>query len=387
MVVALTVASCSGEEAAVETGEGRLVVTGADGAVALVDPVDGGSEVLAEGGRVEAVVQPTASRDGTTVVWTEAGPGGPAVAVHQNSETRRVPVPAAPFFYLFAPGGDRLAALGNDPDGSGVALIIVDLARGVGDIVDTGQPYFMDWHPDGDRLVAHIGGDVLATVTVDGGRQLLGVEPGTFQAPQVTPAGRVLAVVGAGGVTAAAAAETLTAQVGGGSLALIDAEGESFERLATASSLVSFEMAPTGDRVAYVDGLGGGGTALGPLRVVASDGSSSEMVADAVVAFEWSPGGEHLLFLALDRQEGLVPRVWDGSVAVEHPGFLPTRVFLSQYLPFWFQYARSVTQWSPDGTAFAYAAVGDDGVGRIWVQPLAGERRDLGEGEMVTWAP
>ncbi|HJR93393.1 MAG TPA: hypothetical protein VJ938_13195, partial [Acidimicrobiia bacterium] len=81
------------------------------------------------------------------------------------------------------------------------------------------------------------------------------------------------------------------------------------------------------------------------------------------------------------------PHVWDGDAVVDFAGFMPTAMFVNQYLPFWAQYTRTITQWSPDSTGFAYAAAPDDGPGQVRFQPLDGEIVDMGEGEMVIWSP
>ena len=65
---------------------------------------------------------------------------------------------------------------------------------------------------------------------------------------------------------------------------------------------------------------------------------------------------------------------------------MPTETFVTQYLPFWAQYTRNLTQWSPDSSAFAYAAA-DGEEGEIRIQPLDGEVESVGAGEMVIWAP
>ena len=59
--------------------------------------------------------------------------------------------------------------------------------------------------------------------------------------------------------------------------------------------------------------------------------------------------------MEVDREaRALTPRVWDGEDTVVFPSFLPSRVWLVQYLPFWDQYSRSLTLWSPAGDAFTY---------------------------------
>lgn len=381
LVTALAlVAACSANVEEADTG--RLVVTGADGSVTLIDPAGGDPAVLSDGSGAAVPVQATVSGDGGTVVWSDLSEDGrPVIRVHDESGTREVDVPTLPFYYAFAPDGRRLAALGNDPEGQGVALLLVDLAEDSAELVEVGRPYFVDWAPDGERLAVHIGDAVLGLVDVAGDRTGIQVRPGAFSAPAWTDDGRIVAVVATEQATASAVAlqaVTLT-------LSVVDPDDGSSAVVAPLAEAAAFEVA--GERIAYLQGDSG----LGPLTVVALDGTDSvEVAGDDVVAFEWSPDGETLLFHTL-AESTLVPHVWDGEVVTDYPEFVPTGVFLTQYLPFWAQYTRTVTQWAPDSTAFAYASADQDGdedePGTVWVQPLEGGAAEMGPGEMVVWAP
>jgi hypothetical protein len=116
-----------------------------------------------------------------------------------------------------------------------------------------------------------------------------------------------------------------------------------------------FSVTPRGDRVAYTDS--GSGPNLGELRVVTTTGGDSTLVDPGpVAASEWDPSGTHLLFFTLDLDAGqLIPNVWDGTEVKAFSGFNPTPAFVRQYLPFWDQYSRSLTLWSPAGDAFVLA--------------------------------
>ncbi len=82
-----------------------------------------------------------------------------------------------------------------------------------------------------------------------------------------------------------------------------------------------------------------------------SGGRPQRVARGTVVALQWSPDGDRLLMLRLapDNVAPVVPIVWGGSGPTEFPGSPPTRAFLSEYLPFWEQYSRGLTLWSPDG--------------------------------------
>lgn len=354
-----------------EADPGRLLVTGEAGEVWLVGPDSAERQVLAEETLHPGPVQPTSSRDGDSVVWTTATEEGePVVSVHTAEGRRDVDVPVFPFFYAFDADDEILAALGNDPDGEGVALMLVDLAMDQAGIVDSDQPYYLDWHPEESLLAVHVGFRELALLE-QGERKALPVQTGDFQAPAWTDDGRIVALHEFEGATASMGVQAESAQ-----LVVVDTSDGSHQTLAATEGPVAFDVA--GERVAYM----GGGSSL---RVVGLDGEGdAEISSETVATFEWSPTGDLLLFHVVEEDVGLVPHVWDGDETVEYQAFQPTAVFVTQYLPFWSQYARTVTQWAPDGSGFAYADGNEEPI--IWVQPLDGERREAGPGVMVTWA-
>lgn len=374
--VATALAACTAEPEAVDPG--YLVVTGATGSVTLMDPRGGGAEVVSPASGAPVPVQATVSSDGTTLVWSDISAAGrQVVRIHDEAGTRELAVPTLLFYYAFSPDGSKVAALGNDPAGRGVALVMIDLGGATAEVVEVGQPYFIDWSPDGERLAVHIGDDVLGVVDLAGERARVDVSPGPFSAPAWIENGRIVAVLARDELTAAAMAVqavTLT-------LATIDPDDATTETVVGLSEAAAFEVA--GDRIAYLHG----DTGLGSLSVVGVDGGQpAEVAADGVVAFEWSPDGQALLFYTLE-EASLIPHIWDGDAVAEYPAFVPTGMLVTQYLPFWAQYTRTITQWSPDSNAFVYAAGTEEAPGTVWVQPLDGEAEEVAEGEMVIWAP
>ncbi len=380
LVAALVVATVACSPPPAEVDRGYLVITGAGGSLETVDMTTEERQVVSPSSGAPVPVQATASHDGTTLVWSDVdAEGRQVVRVRAEGANNELAVPTVPFYYAFNADGSTLAALGNDPAGQGVALLLIDLDGDRAELVEVGQPYFIDWGPDGERLAVHIGNDVLGLVDGSGDRTNVEVSPGLFSAPAWTEDGRIVAVLATDQLTASLA----SLQAPRFTLALVDPDDASTETVADLSESAAFEI--SGDRIAYIHADSG----LGPLAVVDIDGRNPvEVAADEVVAFEWSPDGQSLLFYTLAGESlELVPHVWDGDAVVDFAGFMPTAMFVNQYLPFWAQYTRTITQWSPDSTGFAYAAASDDGPGQVRFQPLDGEIVEIGEGEMVIWSP
>jgi hypothetical protein len=115
------------------------------------------------------------------------------------------------------------------------------------------------------------------------------------------------------------------------------------------------------------------------------------MAEGQVAAFFWSPDGERLAVLEIDMsQQGpqgrVVPARWnpsllpqsspvrlqwrvinmaDGATA-DFPSFHPTDAFLF-LIPYFDQYAQSLSLWSPDGQSLIYADLDDRNAASIRV--------------------
>lgn len=359
--------------------EGRVVTAASDGSEPTVVSADG-----------EAGFQPVWSPDGGHVAYVAQG-GGVSVADLDTGSLQQVTTDVQPFYLHWSPGGERIAALRNSAEG--IALELVEVASDGLDteVVDTGQPYYFSWQPDGDRLVVHVGADRLDLLDPSGETEELGVPPGTFQAPHWAEPGIV----------------ATTSGDGGDELVLVGEDGD-VEVLAEHSGLVTFAVDPTGRRVAVQslgpgqgsaddDGgitttaLGAGGAAdeLAANRLSVVDLDSGEMgtvTAEPAVAYFWSPDGERLLVLELASPRELQWSVWSDGDLADGPSFAPPASWVRTFLPFYDQYARSMTLWSPDGSAFAFPGRvgGDEG---IWVHEVAdGTTSKVADGTWVAWS-
>lgn len=372
----------------------RLVIQGIDGNLYTTRP--DGSESIALTSDASArrrYSQPTWSPSAEYVAYatvdldsrTEAS----ALVIRRfnGSAERRFSTPFAPFYIDWSPDETRLAYLSNwvGVEGSTIALRTADLVTPFdqdADALETlaeGLPLYFTWSPDGARILAHIGNERLEFRAPGGRSEALALTGAGFPAPQWSVDGnRIVYALGDGQ---------------GQRLVVSDPAGESAINLTDYSDSIAFSLNPTGDQLAYVVTPSGINTAaFGPLYVVDAAGRRTvELAAEPVLAFFWSPDGEKLAYLVVDLTEGtslLKWMVWDGERRREYARITPTRTFLQSYIAFFDQYARGMTIWSPDSTAFAYAAVTRRGGPQIFVQALdADEPERVAPGVFVSWSP
>lgn len=365
--IAALLASCSAAPALPPL----LVVTD-DHAVNAISP-EGEAVELVPADPNRLVSQATWGPDGRLAVWTEVDQSaGDAVIAMGNSEgQRRIDGGTIPFFYAWSPEGDHVAYLGNAPDGAGVAMGLVDVAAGTARLVDRGAPYYLDWAPDGSRLAVHVDATFLGFVDLDGNRTPLTTEGGMFQAPQFLDDGRLLVATGGDfqGV------------------ALSEESGEPV-LIAPTTGATFFSASSNGAMLAYTDTANA--PILGSLSVMPLDGGDPQRITDddAVVSFEWSPSGDQLLFMTVNAEgTALIPQIWESGSVETYEELLPTQEMINQYLPFWDQYSRVLTLWSPDGASFVLPVDGENGGNIVIYNVESGETTRVSGGRFASWAP
>jgi hypothetical protein len=172
---------------------------------------------------------------------------------------------------------------------------------------------------------------------------------------------------------------------------------------------MAFDWSASGNYVAYVTGGILGGNLVGDLTVLdvsdPRDPRRIETSAHGVLAFWWSPATDHLAYFvptpAEDNPDQLIsthqqddellfgiyvfdPETGDTELRTR---FRPTRDLL-QILPFYDQYQRSITFWSPDGEEFVYANEGQDGEAGIFVVSATAPSapRRIATGRFAVWS-
>jgi len=359
----------------------RLLVLKDDGSILTIGP-DGSAPlplVPSRGIDVETR-QPVWSPDGRSVAWaelelTDQGASSRVVTSAPDGSSRtEFPVETGTFFLQWDPTSSRIAYLGNFQGviGMGVAGRSPE-GNPVATTLGVGQPFYLSWSPEGQQLLIHVGSETLGTLDLERKLVPIGDAPGTFQAPVWLADGRM--------VYAATAKDRQS---------LVVRDGNRAKELVAFEGSIEFVASPDGTRIAYrVDD----GSGLGGIEVVDVRSARSHNVTDAPTsAFQWSPDGRRLLLMTME--EGDDPtvhrwQVWDGKVATWiGPTFLPSPTFWRDYVPFYGQFAQSMTLWSPDGTSFAFAGLIGERAG-IWVQDLDAEEPTfvLDGGSVVAWSP
>jgi TolB protein len=171
---------------------------------------------------------------------------------------------------------------------------------------------------------------------------------------------------------------------------LVIRDGDRPKELVVFEGSIEFVASPDSRRIAYRvdDGSGLGGVAVVEVR----SGRSRSVTEWPTSAFHWSPDGRRLLLMTMEEGDDPTTHawsIWDGKVAKRVGStFVPNPTYLRDYIPFFGQFAQTMSLWSPDGRSFAFPGQIRGRAG-IWVQDLDIEEPTfvLEGGSMVAWSP
>ncbi|MGE5139345.1 MAG: TolB family protein [Rudaea sp.] len=394
----------------------RIVTVGNDGNIYVMDAAGKSRAQLTKDGDAGTAKRydfPTWAPDGrhiayVGITYSNANPtsaalyssdpgGGPSRTLFQSDQS-------FPFYLYWSPDSRNVTFLASK-NGSDLTLNVADTAGDQDSVkqLESGSPLYWAWSPDAKHLFLHIGGTrdesdsaQIAILPFGQSAHSLSVSPGSFQAPSISPDGQHL----------------LFSQEGDNSkqtVTVSNADGAEARPLFDYKGRISLGWSPDGNRIAYiVTDSSMNLPTFGAVHVVGADGKNDQSIADHVLAFIWSPNGHRLAYLTVPangnstsfyRFKGLAQtggndvklewQVKDFDTGQSHTlgVFAPTDSFIST-LPFFDQYTRSTTFWSPDSAHFVYTNADTTDAGSIWVADAAGNTapKKIGEGMIAFWS-
>lgn len=341
-------------------------------------------------------IEGTSSTDAQSAIYTVSSDGNNLVEAYTSDSN-------IPIYLSWSPDSKNVSFIANIAGGNGLVLSLVPAEGGEPQVLDVGNPFYWDWLPDSSGVVVHTGGASylnpaarLAFLSLADGviEEGISLKPALFQSPALSPDGtRVLL-----------AAETDDDK---NALMVTDRAGEVQSVISTFDGSVAFGWSPDGERVAFMASDQTGSVTLGKLTVaeLGGEGKTTTLEQDGVIAFYWAPDGKQLAyFVPMQVTATPEPGASDAGqdtqlylklyVADATKGkgtlvatFTPSQDFL-RTIPYFDQYSRSATIWSPDSQNLVVSAYVSGGTQGIFVVPASGVTgpRFLQEGTMAFWS-
>ena len=400
---------------------GLIAYLGTDGNVYIVGPGGENQKAVTQDASLSATSgserrlyqQPTWSPDGRrlaflgfsgkadtldkSTLYTVASNGKDLVEAFTSTEY-------FPFYLYWTPDSQSVSFLSNGSNENELALHLAAATGGESRILGVGQPFYWAWSPSSDVLVIHTGGAIaenpaakLAYLTLTGNSEgtSIALDPAAFQAPDWSKDGERIVVAAEG-------------KDGKGLLALTGRDGSQRETLGEFEGPVTFSLSPDGHLLAYTvqdksqEDPAGFFKQLVVLDVE-DPAKSSHIVRDVLVGFFWSPDSHNIAYFAptvsspgssketaplpVEIQLGLyLVDVRTGAIT-RLAVFSPTSDFID-ILPFYDQYQRSTTIWSPDSQRIVYSSGDSGGDEGIYVVQASGEGvpQRIASGTVAYWS-
>ena len=386
----------------------RIVYVNAEGQIVALGP-DGSDEQQLTNAQ-QRFQFPAWSPDGRSIAAIGADRTGAGLFVLADGSTEVAPEPLyagqedGPFYLYWSPDSTQVSFLANHPEGLGLHLVQAD-GSAASRLLTIGGPLYWQWTADSQQMFIHSGfsGEAsrLEIIAADGdGTGEAVAAPGFFQAPGISADGRYLAY-----------AEVVPGS--GSRLAVVDTQSDAMEQQRHAG-LVAMAWNPTANQLAFTNGTEPDSRSfVGPLRLLdAATGEVRLLSDEPILAFFWSPDGRYLAALSISRNgEGDINAQADkaavGKLAQQQNlpmvrllvydvttdegrllfSFVPTFTFVTQFLPFFDQYALSHRLWSPNSDALVLSMV-ENGRNQIFViNVVTGQKQFLADGSMPFWSP
>lgn len=312
-----------------------------------------------------------------------------------------------PFYLYWAPDSQRIGFLAQGED---EMALMLGQTSGAGETrtLESGSPMYWSWSPDAQAMLLHVGGSGrdsndarVSLLRWQEGKQpqAFADKPGAFQAPHFSPDGSAILYASSN-------------KANEDDLFVADVQGRNPKSVTSYQGTIAFAWSPDSKKIATMVTPDDADLPMqAPLWVSDADGKNRKQITtEDALAFYWSPDSKHIAYLTIllpgqssgrsrsnglntpQRQAATIQLRWkvvsaEGVQARTLATFSPTDDFIS-LLPFFDQYARSLTFWSPDSKHFVYTHSDDDSNGGVWVADLDGAKppRRIGDGTLAVWS-
>jgi TolB protein len=310
----------------------------------------------------------------------------------------------SPFYLYWSPDSSQISFLANSQRGLALRVVAAD-GTGEAEIRGVGSPFYWNWLDDSSQMLVHTGstGSEARLGLLQANGQVENIAPpGLFQAPGISANGRYWAYA---------------EDMGNGSSWLVITDTENGEQWTERHPAVAaMSWSPAADQLAFITGIRDANSFWGPIRLFDMETGEVTLLSDnIVVAFFWSPNGRYLATINTgDINEDIGVNVADheqparrtqakAAAQFNHQfnlaiidvetgeesqvmSFYPTGIFISQFLPFFDQYALSHNIWSPNSDALVLP-LREEGESRVKVVQINNQALiDLGQGDMAFWS-
>lgn len=371
---------------------GRAVVTDATGNLLLVGTDGSSQQLTSDASRSRSYGQITPAPDGQHVAYVVVEAGRALLQVQPlaagEARTLYESFDARPFYLAWSPDSRTIAFLASDST-MNLYLVGADGSNPPREIRE-GQPSYFAWADDSTRLLLHTGGgapqgSITQHTVANNSLYTFAEPPGDFQTPAWNSDGTVRYVVLTDGMN--------------NRLVRVEGDKQTDLTFRLVNPLV-FSLSPDRSKIAYMTMSNARPSVI--QIVDATGGTPTELPSTAPIAFFWSPDGKQIAALAVDPQgvgptgdrgvytvaQNLQLRVhWEVTTIADNTQrrfvpFIPSNEFLN-LVPYFDQYATSVSFWSPDSTHLIYGAANG-----VWSLNTAdGKTTKLSDGTQGFWVP
>lgn len=310
-----------------------------------------------------------------------------------------------PIYMYWSPDSKYISLLSQPLGDNQFELGLIDIDSTSYQTLDQGQPFYWTWLPDSTKIMTHIGGDSrtnpkarlnLQSINPTNPDTNFSNLPTSFQSPAISPNGKSIAYVG-----------TITGDLS--NIIVQNLDGTNQITLTEVPGYAYLAYSPKNEDIAIMQSKSQAVSADGQLSIfnVRYD-SKVQLPETDIIAFFWSPNGKRIAYMVparfrddqrlnlepyFARQQDLLYvelRVYNVSSGdswkiVQFP---ITEIFLRNYLPFFDQYQRSSTIWSPDSRFITYSALTTEGVPGVFVSSATGSLKPqiAAAGDFALWS-